>query len=204
MSLFRRELIAECDLEIVECHLVALPINKAEQGSCRVGDVTTRRSRTQRDQLCCKNKPQPLQPISDSLPARPHCGVSTTKFDCLTPSRLMMNQAVVLPALARVGHRRQAFSKLRLLALGIFLLVSFTRLLFRTGTRTGAAQQRDKKRRNQNRLGKQLFHTGDRETTIIRAINAATFGHRRRAGLFNFGDVVFVYRLLAIVVLEGS
>ena len=71
-----------------------------------------------------------------------------------------MNQPIHLPALAWVGHRRQAFSKLCLLTLRFFLLVRIARLLFRTGS-PGAAQQRDKKRRNQNRLGKQLFHTGE-------------------------------------------
>ena len=84
-SLLRRESISECDLEITQGYLVALPINKAQQGSCRSSDVIARRSRTQRDYFCGKNKSQPLEPISDSLPARPHGGVSTTKFECLTP-----------------------------------------------------------------------------------------------------------------------
>lgn len=62
----------------------------------------------------------------------------------------MMTPLVRLPALAWVGYWRQAFSKLSLLTLGFFLLVGLTRLLFGTGTRTRAAQQRDKERRNQN------------------------------------------------------
>jgi len=157
-SLLRRKPIAKCDVEIAERHLKALAINKAQHSSCRLGDVITRLARTQRNQLCGKNKPQPLQPISDSLPARPHCGVSTTKLECLTPSPVVMN-AFRLPALPRVSYRRQTFSKLLLLELGLFLLVRLACLLLRTGTRTGTAYQRDQKRRNQNRPGKQLFHT---------------------------------------------
>src|SRR5215475_1614035 len=159
LSLLQRKPIAKCDVEITERHLKALSINKAEHSSCHLGDVITRLSRTQRNQLCGKNKPQPLQPISDSLPARPHCGVSTTKLECLTPSPVVMKQAFRLPALPRVSYRRQTFSKLLLLALGLFLLVRLACLLLRTGTRTGTAYQRDQKRRNQNRPGKQLFHT---------------------------------------------
>src|SRR5438552_11525802 len=148
-SLLRRESISECDLEIAQCHLIALPINKAQQGPCRSSDVIARRSRTQRDYFCGKNKSQPLQPISDSLPARPHAGVSTTKFECLTPSPVMMNHAVRLPPLPWVTYRRQTFSKLRLLTLRFFLLVRLARLLFRTGTRTGTAEQRYKESQNQ-------------------------------------------------------
>jgi hypothetical protein len=44
-SLSRRELIAKCDLEIVQRHLVALPINKAKQGSYCLSDVIARSSR---------------------------------------------------------------------------------------------------------------------------------------------------------------
>jgi len=61
----------------------------------------------------------------------------------------MTNHPVRLPALPWVTYRRQTFSKLLLLALGLFLLVRLSRLLFRTGTRTGTAWQRDKDRRNQ-------------------------------------------------------
>ena len=64
-----------------------------------------------------------------------------------------------LPALSGVSYWRQTFTKLFLLALGLLLLVRLSRLLLRTGARTGTAYQRDQKRRNQNRPGKQLFHT---------------------------------------------
>src|SRR5215468_4222962 len=80
-SVLRRKPIAKCDVEIAERHLKVLAINKAQHSSCRLGDVVTRPARTQGNQFCGKNKPQPLQPISDSLPARPHCGVSITKFE---------------------------------------------------------------------------------------------------------------------------
>jgi hypothetical protein len=70
-----------------------------------------------------------------------------------------MKHPVSLPALPWVTYRRQTFSKLLLLALGLFLLVRLACLLLRTGTRAGTAYQRDQKRRNQNRPGKQLFHT---------------------------------------------
>ena len=61
-----------------------------------------------------------------------------TKLECLTRSpKVMMTRTLCLPALAWVGHRGQALSKLRLLTLSFFLLVRFARLLFRTGTRTG-------------------------------------------------------------------
>jgi len=56
----------------------------------------------------------------------------------------MMNGVVRLPALPWVTHRRQTFSKLLLLALGFSLLVRLARLLFRAGSWTGTAQQRDK------------------------------------------------------------
>ena len=62
-----------------------MPIDKAQQGPCCSSDMIAGPSRTQRDQFGGKDKPQPLQPISDSLPGRPHCGVSTTKSECLTP-----------------------------------------------------------------------------------------------------------------------
>src|SRR5215831_15532137 len=88
-SVLRRESVSECDLEIVKRHLIALPINEAQQSACGLSDVITRLARTQRNQFCGKNKPQPLQPISDSLPTRPHCGVSITKSECLTPSPVM-------------------------------------------------------------------------------------------------------------------
>jgi hypothetical protein len=71
----------------------------------------------------------------------------------------MMNQPVRLPALPWVTYRRQTFSKIRLLTLGLSLLVRLACLLFRAGTPTGTAKQRDKKRRNQKRPGKELFHT---------------------------------------------
>ena len=51
----------------------------------------------------------------------------------------MTRMARSLPALTWVTYRRQAFSKLRLLAIGFFLLVRIARLLFRTGARTGTA-----------------------------------------------------------------
>src|SRR5262249_18441098 len=88
-SLLRRKPIAKCDVEIAERHLKALAINKAQHSSCRLGDVKPRLARTKRKQFWEKNKPEPLQPISDSLPARPHCGVSITKSECLTPSPVM-------------------------------------------------------------------------------------------------------------------
>src|SRR5215217_3805573 len=100
--------------------------------------MMTNASRTQRDQFCGKNKPKPFQAISDSLPAQPHCGVSTTKTECLTSSPLMIHPAG-LPALPRVSYGRQTFSKLLLLALGFFLLVRLSRLLLWTGTRTCTA-----------------------------------------------------------------
>src|SRR5215831_11960869 len=111
-----------------------------------------------------------------------------------------------LPPLSGISDWGQTFTKLFLLPLGFFLLVRLSCLLFRTGTRRRTTDQCDKERRDQNRPGKQLFHTGDRNRTIIRAINAATSRHRcptvGEAGLFNFGDVVFVYCLLAVLVLE--
>jgi len=61
----------------------------------------------------------------------------------------MMNHAVRLPPLPWVTYRRQTFSKLRLLTLRFFLLVRLARLLFRTGTRTGTAEQRYKESQNQ-------------------------------------------------------
>jgi hypothetical protein len=64
-----------------------------------------------------------------------------------------------LPALSGVSYWRQTFTKFFLLALGLFLLVRLACLLLRTGARTGTAYRRDQKRRNQNRPGKQLFHT---------------------------------------------
>src|SRR5262245_364175 len=138
-SLFRGESVPKCDLKVAKRHLITLPINKAQQSSCCLGDVITRLSRTQRNQFCGKNKPQPLQPISDSLPARPHSGVSMTKFECLTPSLVMTNYPIRLPALPRISYRRQTFSKLLLLALGVFLLFRLSRVLFRTRTGTGTA-----------------------------------------------------------------
>jgi len=51
----------------------------------------------------------------------------------------VMKDVVCLPALPRVGYRRQTFSKLFLLALSVFLLLRLSRLLFRTGTGTGTA-----------------------------------------------------------------
>src|SRR5207248_2386449 len=62
---------------------------------------------------------------------------------------VVTNHAVRLPPLPWVTYRRQTFSKLRLLTLGFFLLVRLARLLFRTGTRTGTAEQRDKESQNQ-------------------------------------------------------
>src|SRR5438034_7419421 len=59
----------------------------------------------------------------------------TRRSSDLTPSPVMMNQPVSLPALPWVTYRRQTFSKLLLLALGFFLLVCLARLLFRTGDR---------------------------------------------------------------------
>src|SRR5262245_13409530 len=104
-SLLRRKPIAKCDVEIAEGHLKALAINKAQHSSCRLGDVITRLARTQRHQFCGKNKPQPLQPIPDSLPARPHCGVSITKSECLTPSPVMTSYTLYhpCPGLATAG-----------------------------------------------------------------------------------------------------
>src|SRR5262249_61227022 len=85
-SLLKGKPIAKCDLDIAQCYLVALSIYESQQSSCGLSDVITRLARTQRNQFCGKNKPQPLQPISDSLPARPHCAASITKSECLTPS----------------------------------------------------------------------------------------------------------------------
>lgn len=105
-SFLRREPIAKCDLEIAECHVVALPVNKAQQSPCCLGDVITRLSRTQGNQLCGKDKPQPLQPISDPLTARPHSGVSMTKLECLTPSAIRRPTRLVYqpcPGLATGG-----------------------------------------------------------------------------------------------------
>ena len=64
-----------------------------------------------------------------------------------------------LPPLSGISYWRQTFTKLFLLALGLLLLIRLACLLLRTGARTGTAYQRDQKRRNQNRPGKQLFHT---------------------------------------------
>ena len=66
----------------------------------------------------------------------------------------MMNHPVGLPALPWITYRRQTLSKLLLLALGFSLLVRLARLLFGARPRAGAAKQRDKERRNQNRPGK--------------------------------------------------
>src|SRR5215831_119068 len=96
-SLLRRKPIAKCGVEIAERHLKALAINKAQHSSCRSGDVITRLPRTQRNQFCGKNNSQPLQPISDSLPARPHFGVSITKTECLTPSPVMTSYTLTTP-----------------------------------------------------------------------------------------------------------
>jgi hypothetical protein len=56
-SILRRKPITKCDLEIAQRHAVVIPINKTQQGSARLGDVIARPSRTQRDELCGKNKP---------------------------------------------------------------------------------------------------------------------------------------------------
>jgi hypothetical protein len=116
-----------------------------------------------------------------------------------------MNRPVSLPALPRVSYRRQTFSELLLLALGFFLLVRLARLLFRARTRRSTTDQCQKERRNQNRRGEQLLHTEIRnDNRRDQRGNRQRCFRSRQAGSFNFGDVVFVYCLLAVLMFEGS
>ena len=63
-----------------------------------------------------------------------------------------------LPALPWVTYRRQTFSKLRLLALGLSLLLRVARLLFWAGTRRSTTDQFQKEHRNQKHRSREPFH----------------------------------------------
>ena len=80
-----------------------------------------------------------------------------------------------LPALAGIAYRRQAFAKLRLLAFGVFLLLRLACLLLRAGTGSATAGENNNQHRDKKERANQFFHTQIRMTTIIAAINAASF-----------------------------
>jgi hypothetical protein len=80
-----------------------------------------------------------------------------------------------LPALAGIAYWRQAFAKLRLLTFGVLLLLRLTCLLLRARTGRGTAGEYNNKRWDKKERASQFFHTQIRITTIIAAINAASF-----------------------------
>src|SRR5438270_751499 len=61
---------------------------------------------------------------------------------------------LVSPTLPGVAHGRQAFAKVRLLAVGFSLLIRLARLLFRAGARTSTAWQCYKEHRNEKCRGR--------------------------------------------------
>jgi hypothetical protein len=59
--------------------------------------------------------------------------------------------SLILPTPAGIGHRRKAFAKLSLLAIGFSLLVRLPRLLLGTRAGTTAEHKEDKGRRKKNK-----------------------------------------------------
>ncbi len=88
---------------------------------------------------------------------------------------IRISSFVPSPALAGIAYRRQAFAKFRLLTFGVFLLLRLACLLLRARTGSATTGENNNQRRDKKERASQFFHTQIRITTIIAAINAASF-----------------------------